>query len=180
EAHASQTGSMATKLQATLSLSNKGGMGELTVEELLEKLQQSRVRPANISNFAFTGTPKHSTFMLFGRRPDPSRPASKTNMPRAFHRYSMRQAIEENFILDVLKGYVPYKTAFNLGKQIEDKKRVSSKQAKKALAQWMSLHPTNVTQKVQFIVEHFSKNVAHLLDGKAKAMVVTSSRAAAV
>ena len=178
EAHASQTGSTATKLQATLSLS--GGMGELTVEELLEKLQQSRVRPTNISNFAFTGTPKHSTFMLFGRRPNPSRPASKTNMPRAFHRYSMRQAMEENFILDVLKGYVPYKTAFNLGKQIEDKKRVSSKQAKKALAQWMSLHPTNVTQKVQFIVEHFSKNVAHRLDGKAKAMVVTSSRAAAV
>ncbi|QXP89469.1 hypothetical protein [Methylococcus capsulatus] len=82
----------------------------------------------------------------------------------------MRQAIEENFILDVLKGYVPYKTAFNLGTHIEDKKRVSRKQARKALAQWMSLHPTNVTQKVQFIVEHLSKNVAHLLDGKAKAM----------
>jgi peptidoglycan/LPS O-acetylase OafA/YrhL len=82
----------------------------------------------------------------------------------------MRQAIEENFILDVLKGYVPYKTAFNLGKRIEDKKRVSRKQARKALARWMSLHPTNVTQKVQFIVEHLSKNVAHLLDGKAKAM----------
>ena len=92
----------------------------------------------------------------------------------------MRQAIEEGFILDVLKGYIPYKTAFNLSKQIEDSKRVSGKTAKRALAQWMSLHPTNVTQKVQFIIEHFSKNVAHRLDGKAKAMVVTSSRAAAI
>ncbi|MGX8842212.1 hypothetical protein ACWWKA_33880, partial [Klebsiella quasipneumoniae] len=93
------------------------------------------------------------------------------------HLYTMRQAIEEKFILDVLKGYVPYKTAFNLSKQLEDSKRVSGKAAKRALAQWMSLHPTNVTQKVQFIVEHFTKNVAHRLDGKAKAMVVTSSRA---
>ena len=92
----------------------------------------------------------------------------------------MRQAIEEGFILDVLRGYVPYQTAFNLSKQIEDKERVSGRAAKQALAQWMTLHPTNVTQKVQFIIEHFSKNVANSLDGKAKAMVVTSSRAAAV
>lgn len=118
--------------------------------------------------------------MLFGRPTDPSRPISDDNPPQAFHLYTMRQAIEEKFILDVLNGYVPYKTAFNLSKQLEDSKRVSGKAAKRALAQWMSLHPTNVTQKVQFIVEHFTKNVAHRLDGKAKAMVVTSSRAAAI
>jgi type I restriction enzyme R subunit len=180
EAHASQTGSTAAKLQTALSMSGKGKMSTLTVEELLEELQKSRARPKNISYFAFTGTPKHSTLMLFGRPADPSRPTSKTNLPQAFRRYPMRQAIEEGFILDVLKGYVPYKTAFNLAKQIEDTKRVSGKQAKRALAQWMSLHPTNVTQKVQFIIEHFHKNVEFLLDGKAKAMVVTSSRAAAV
>ena len=180
EAHASQTGTTATKLQAALSLSGEGRMANLTVEELLEKLQKSRVRPKNISHFAFTATPKHSTFMLFGRPDDLSQPASKENLPRAFHRYPMRQAIDEGFILDVLLGYVPYKTAFNIGKQIEDTKRVSGKQAKRALAQWMNLHPTNVTQKVQFIIEHFSKNIQHLLDGKAKAMVVTSSRAAAI
>ena len=179
EAHASQTGSNATKLQAALSLSNKGEMAAMSVEELLEALQKSRARPKNLSHFAFTATPKHSTLMLFGRTADGGRP-SKTNLPQPFHRYPMRQAIEENFILDVLKGYTPYKTAFNLAKQVEDKKRVSGRVAKKALAQWMSLHPTNVTQKVQFIVEHFGKNVANLLDGKAKAMVVTSSRAAAV
>ena len=107
-------------------------------------------------------------------------PASKENLPRAFHQYPMRQAIDEGFILDVLRGYIPYKVAFNLAKQEEDTKRVSGKQAKRALAQWMTLHPTNVTQKVQFIIEHFSKNIAHRLDGKAKAMVVTSSRAAVI
>ena len=180
EAHTSQTGTTATKLQAALGMGAKGGMDKLTVEELLEQLQKSRVRPTNISNFAFTGTPKHSTLMLFGRPADSAKPVSKDNPPQPFHRYSMRQAIEEHFILDVLKGYMPYKTAFNLSKEIEDSKRVSTKRAKRTLAQWMSLHPTNVTQKVQFIVEHFSKNVMHLLDGKAKAMVVTSSRPAVV
>lgn len=180
EAHASQTGSTAAKLQTALSMSGRGKMSTMTVEELLEELQKSRARPKNISYFAFTGTPKHSTLMLFGRPSDPSQPASKDNLPQPFHRYPMRQAIEEGFILDVLKGYVPYKTAFNLAKQVGDTKRVSGKQAKRALAQWMSLHPTNVTQKVQFIIEHFHKNVEYRLDGKAKAMVVTSSRAAAV
>lgn len=179
EAHNSQTGTNAAKLQAALSLSSRGGTAALNVEELLARLQQSRIRPKNVSHFAFTATPKHSTFMLFGRTQD-GRKASKENLPVAFHRYPMRQAIEEGFILDVLLGYVPYKTAFNLAKQMEDKRRVSGKAAKRALAQWMALHPTNVTQKVQFIIEHFAANVLPLLDGKAKAMVVTSSRAAAV
>ncbi|MCP5162664.1 MAG: type I restriction endonuclease subunit R [Hahellaceae bacterium] len=180
EAHNSQTGTAAAKLQTALGMSGQGKMSNMTVDELLEQLQKSRARPDNISYFAFTGTPKHATLMLFGRPEDTSNPVSKKNPPEAFHKYTMRQAIEEGFILDVLKGYVPYQTAFNLSKQLEDSKRVSGKAAKRALAQWMALHPTNVTQKVQFIVEHFSKNVAHRLDGKAKAMVVTSSRAAAI
>ncbi len=181
EAHNSQTGSTAAKLQSALVMSGQGKMAALTVEELLAEIQKSRARPDNVSYFAFTGTPKHSTFMLFGRPPNPDEPPSdEDNKPVAFHRYTMRQAIEEGFILDVLNGFVPYQTAFNLAKQVEDSKRVSSKAAKRALAQWMSLHPTNVTQKVQFIIEHFSHNVAHRLDGKAKAMVVTSSRAAAI
>ena len=179
EAHASQTGTNAAKLQTALSMTTEGGTAALSVDELLEQLQKSRVRPKNLSHFAFTATPKHATFMLFGRTRDGRKP-SKDNPPEAFHRYPMRQAIEEGFILDVLLGYVPYKTAFNLAKQLEDTRRVSGKAAKRALAQWMSLHPTNVTQKVQFIIEHFSANVAQRLDGKAKAMVVTSSRAAAV
>jgi type I restriction enzyme R subunit len=180
EAHASQTGTTASKLQATLALSSKDRMERMTVEEMLTEIQSSRARPKNVSHFAFTATPKHSTLMLFGRPNDPSRPAGDDNLPEAFHKYPMRQAIEEKFILDVLEGYIPYKTAFNIGKEIVDAKRVDGRAAKRVLAKWMALHPTNVVQKVQFIMQHFSNNVAHLLDGKAKAMVVTSSRAAAV
>lgn len=180
EAHASQTGTTASKLQATLALTSKEGMDKMTIEELLTEIQNSRTRPKNVSQFAFTATPKHSTMMLFGRPKDPTQPASDDNLPSSFHKYPMRQAIEEKFILDVLEGYLPYKTAFNLGKEMLDTKRVDGKAAKRALAKWMTLHPTNVVQKVQFIMQHFAKNVAHLLDGKAKAMVVTSSRAAAV
>jgi type I restriction enzyme R subunit len=180
EAHNSQTGTAASKLQATLAMDSKESMEKLSVEELLEKIHKARLRPGNISHFAFTATPKHSTMMLFGRPKDPSKPAGKDNPPQSFHRYPMRQAIEEGFILDVLKGYTPYKTAFNLSENLTEGKRVDAKAAKRALAKWMVLHATNVSQKVEFIVEHFSANVAPLLGGKAKAMVVTSSRAAAV
>ncbi len=180
EAHTSQTGTAASKLQATLALRDANEMAGLSVEELLEKIQSSRVRPKNVSYFAFTATPKHATLMLFGRPAAPTKPASKDNLPESFHKYPMRQAIEEGFILDVLQGYLPYKTAFNLAEPVKDGKRVESKAAKRALAKWLNLHATNVTQKAQFIVEHFSANVAPLLGGTAKAMVVTSSRAAAV
>lgn len=180
EAHTSQTGASAAVLHTALGIQEKTEKENLTVDELLEQMQKSRVRPDNISCFAFTATPKHSTLMLFGRPEDPTQPASDDNLPKAFHTYTMRQAIEEGFILDVLQGYVPYKTAYHLSKKIEDTERVNGRNARRALAQWMTLHPTNVTQKVEFIVAHFARNVAHLLDGKAKAMVVTSSRAAVI
>lgn len=180
EAHTSQTGTAASKLQATLALRDAGEMAALSVEELLERIQSSRVRPKNVSYFAFTATPKHATLMLFGRPVDPTKSAGKDNLPRSFHKYPMRQAIEEGFILDVLQGYLPYKTAFNLAEPGKEGKRVDGKAAKRALAKWLNLHATNVTQKAQFIVEHFAANVAPLLGGTAKAMVVTSSRAAAV
>ena len=180
EAHTSTTSNTSAKMQATLALSSKADMAEMTIEDILAEMQKSRSRPANVSHFAFTATPKHSTMMLFGRPVDPTKPASDENLPQSFHKYEMRQAIDEKFILDVLKGYVPYKTAFNLGKDLADQQRVDGKAAKRALAKWMTLHPTNITQKVQFIMEHFTSNVANLLDGQAKAMVVTSSRASAV
>ena len=180
EAHTSQTGTAASKLQATLALRDAKEMEGLSVEELLEKIQASRVRPNNVSYFAFTATPKHATLTLFGRPADPTRPASKDNLPVSFHKYPMRQAIEEGFILDVLQGYLPYKTAFNLAEPARDGRRVDGKAAKRALAKWLNLHATNVTQKVEFIVEHFAANVAPLLGGTAKAMIVTSSRASAV
>jgi type I restriction enzyme R subunit len=174
EAHTSQTGSTASKLQATLALKSGEDMANLTIEELLEQIQKSRVQSKSISHFAFTATPKHSTKMLFGTVKD------TRGIPESFHLYSQRQAIEEGFILDVLKGYVPYQTAFKLGGDaVDGEKRVDGKAAKKALAKWMTLHATNVTQKVKFIVEHFHHNVANLLNGQAKAMIVTSSRPAA-
>jgi len=180
EAHASQTGSNAQGLRAALSMDSKKKMEEMSVDDLLLEVQKSRVRPENVSHFAFTATPKHSTMTLFGRPVDPTQAISDTNKPESFHRYTMRQAIEEGFILDVLENYMSYTTAVKLNQSIEEDKRVDKKYARRSLAKWISLHPTNVSQKVDFIVNHFKDNVSHLLNGEAKAMIVTSSRASAV
>lgn len=181
EAHTSQTGSTAQGLRAALSLESKQKLEEMSVEDLLLEIQKSRVRPDNVSHFAFTATPKHNTMTLFGRPDDESQPPSKENPPKPFHKYTQRQAIEEGFILDVLKNYISYETAYQIGSQLEhNDKKVDSKEAKRAIAEWKSLHPTNITNKVKVIMEHFRKNVAGLLDGEAKAMVVTSRRNVAV
>ncbi len=173
EAHNSQTGQAASKLRAALTLDNDDELEQLSPTEIMAKLQDSREFPANVSYFAFTATPKHTTLTLFGR-PDAD------GHPRSFHHYSMRQAIEEGFILDVLQGYMPYRVARRLSEEVEKDKRVDAKRAARALARWTALHPSNVAQKVEFIVEHFRNNVAALLNETAKAMVVTSSRAQAV
>ena len=180
EAHTSQTGSTAQGLRAALSLESKQKLEEMTLEELLLEIQKSRVRPSNISHFAFTATPKHSTLTLFGRPKDPDQPPSDDNMPESFHRYTQRQAIEEGFILDVLRNYTTYQQAVRLGDESVNDKRVDKKYARRALARWKSLHPTIVAQKVEFIIDHFTKNIAGLLQGEAKAMVVTSGRPQAV
>lgn len=182
EAHNSQTGSSASKLRQALAMDSKDDMAEMSPDDILEKLQSVRGMPKNVSHFAFTATPKHTTLSLFGRLKDPSLPPSQENPPIPFDSYTMQQAIEEEFILDVLQNYTSYKAAFKLGEAFvnEDNTRVDEKYARRALARWLSLHPTNVVQKVELIIEHFHANVAHLLNGQAKAMVVTSSRAAAV
>jgi type I restriction enzyme R subunit len=180
EAHTSQTGSTAQGLRAALSLDTRAKMEEMTLEEVLLEVQKSRVRPANVSHFAFTATPKHSTLTLFGRPTDPTQPVSDDNKPESFHRYTQRQAIEEGFILDVLTNYTPYQQAVRLGDEAINDRRVDKKFARRALARWKSLHPTIVSQKVEFIIEHFLQNIAGLLNGEAKAMVVTSGRPQAV
>lgn len=180
EAHTSQTGSTAQGLRAALALEAKAKLEEMTVEEVLLEIQKSRVRPTNVSHLAFTATPKHSTLTLFGRVPDPTRPPSDANKPESFHRYTQRQAIEEDFILDVLRNYTPYQQAVRLGDQGLNDKRVDKKFARRALARWKSLHPAIVSQKVEFIIDHFTRNIADLLSGEAKAMVVTSGRPHAV
>lgn len=179
EAHSSQTGTSAQKLRTVLSKAEVEALedgGEVSVEDMLAAEMTARSVSPNISFYAFTATPKAKTLEMFGR-PGPD------GKPIPFHVYTMQQAIEEGFILDVLRNYTTYQTAFRLaqktGEPIEGD-LVDESAAKKGLIRWVSLHPTNIAQKVHIIVEHFRKSVAHLLDGHAKAMVVTSSRAAAL
>ncbi|NLC09660.1 MAG: type I restriction endonuclease subunit R [Gammaproteobacteria bacterium] len=179
EAHSSQTGSSASKLKAILGGELPEGE-DLSAEELLGAAVASRKPSEQISYYAFTATPKAKTLELFGREPDPTQPRSETNKPEAFHLYSMRQAIEEGFILDVLRRYTTYAVAWKLAHGSGEDDVVDSKKARTTLAKWVRLHPYNISQKVEVIVEHFRENVRHLLDGQAKAMVVTSSRQEAV
>lgn len=185
EAHSSQTGSTARQLKEVLmidgSLHGKDADEELTTEDILDATVASRRASSNLSYLAFTATPKTKTLELFGRLPKPDEAPSKQNKPEAYHVYSMRQAIEEGFILDVLKNYTNYKVAYNLAMKMEaSDQEVESKKAKVKLNQWVRLHDYNISQKVQVIVEHFKDNVMGLLGGQAKAMVVTSSRKEAV
>jgi type I restriction enzyme R subunit len=181
EAHSSQTGSTAGKLKAVLMMEGREDDAELSSEDILDAAVAARRVASNLSYFAFTATPKTKTLELFGRVPNPAEPPSKTNLPVAYHVYSMRQAIEEKFILDVLRNYTSYKVAYNLAlKAQEADAEVDSKKAKVRLNQWVRLHDYNISQKVRVIVEHFKENISGLLGGQAKAMVVTSSRKEAV
>ncbi|MBC3879714.1 type I restriction endonuclease subunit R [Undibacterium sp. FT79W] len=182
EAHSSQTGSTARQLKEVLMVDGTASDDEeLTTDDILDAAVASRRASKNLTYLAFTATPKTKTLELFGRLPKPDEPASKTNKPEAFHVYSMRQAIEEGFILDVLKNYTNYKVAYNLAMKMKDAdQEVESKKAKVKLNQWVRLHDHNISQKVMVIVEHFKTHVMGLLGGQAKAMVVTGSRKEAV
>lgn len=179
EAHSSQSGQISTKLKAVLTSEEVKEIeegGSVDVEAILAAEMTERAESRNISYLAFTATPKNKTLELFGRKGPDGKPVE-------FHLYSMRQAIEEGYILDVLRGYQSYDTALKIAGQLESgdgEVVVEEAAARKGLMRWVKLHPTNVTQKVQIIVEHFHANVAHLLEGKAKAMIVTDSRKAAV
>lgn len=185
EAHSSQTGETASKLKAVLSVEELNELAdgaEVSTEDILAAQMEARAAESDITFVAFTATPKAKTLELFGTRPNPALPAGKGNLPVAFHVYSMRQAIEEGFILDVLKNYTTYSTAFKLAHEGEeyDETKVERSAALKGIMRWVKLHPYNISQKVQLVVEHFRANVSPLLDGKAKAMVVVSSRLEAV
>lgn len=180
EAHSSQGGEGARQLKEVLGAKTleeaekeEAESAEETSEDRLLKVMASRGPQKNLSFFAFTATPKAKTLEVFGHKGPDGKPAP-------FHLYSMRQAIEERFILDVLRGYTTYKTFYRLAKAIEDDPRVSKKQATRQLARFMSLHPHNIAQKTELVVEHFRTSVMHRIGGRAKAMVVTSSRLHAV
>jgi type I restriction enzyme, R subunit len=185
EAHSSQTGETAKQLRAVLSDAEVKELeegGEVSAEDLLAAEMAARATADGITYVAFTATPKQRTLELFGTLPDPSRKPAKDNVPYPFHVYSMRQAIEEGFILDVLRNYTSYRTAFKLahdGKEL-DEVEVERSAAMKGIMGWVRLHPYNISQKVQVVVEHFREFVAPLLEGGAKAMVVVGSRKEAV
>ena len=185
EAHSSQTGEAASKLKAVLSpeeLKELSDGGEISTEDILAAQMASRADDGGITFVAFTATPKNKTLELFGTRPDPTRKPAPDNVPKPFHVYSMRQAIEEGFILDVLQNYTPYKLAFKLAHDSQelDDKEVERQAAMKGIMGWVRLHPYNIAQKVEIVVEHFREFVSPLLQGKAKAMVVVASRQEAV
>ncbi len=192
EAHSSQSGEAAAKLKQLLSVEELSALndgGEVSSEDILAanmsaRASQSSGRGGNLTYIAFTATPKAKTLELFGQK-DASVPDSK---PQPFHVYSMRQAIEEGFILDVLRNYTTYKTAFKLAhngveydsQATGDDPQVVRSEAMKGIMQWVRLHPYNIAQKVEVVVEHYLENVRPLLDGKAKAMIVVGSRKEAV
>ena len=175
EAHSSQGGETATDLKEVLGgdalhEEAKRKAAEEGMESIagLFRSMAKRGRQANLSFFAFTATPKHKTLAVFGRNGAP------------FHRYTMRQAIDEGFILDVLKYYTTYATYYKLLKVCEDDPNVERKKAARALARFLRLHPANIAQKTEIMVEHFNTVTRHKIGGHAKAMVLTGSRLEAV
>lgn len=185
EAHSSQSGETASKLKAVLSSAELAELedgGEISGEDVLAAQMAARAADTGITFVAFTATPKAKTIELFGTRPDPSRPPAEDNVPAAFHVYSMRQAIEEGFILDVLRNYTSYKVAFKIGEAVGGSSDavVERSAAMRGIMGWVKLHPYNIGEKVRIVVEHFRTYVAPLLNGTAKAMVVVGSRKEAV
>ena len=175
EAHSSQGGESTRKMKEVLSVKNleeaavEDGQEFEDEEDEIRKVVESRGPQTNLSFFGFTATPKAKTLEVFGSR-DPD------GKPRPFHLYSMRQAIEEGFILDVLKNYTTYETYYRIAKAIEEDPEFDKRKAVRAVARFVSLHPHNLAQKTEVMVEHFREITSKKIGGKAKAMVVTSSR----
>lgn len=166
EAHSSQSGKSA---QAMTDALTREASSSDDIEDLIAAYQKARGPQANISFFAFTATPRNVTLERFGvKGPD--------GLPHPFHLYSMRQAIEEGFILDVLQNYMTYKAYYELEKAIDDDPKLSGRRGQRKVARYANLHPTAIGQKVEIIVEHFRRHVVGMLDGQAKAMIVTGSR----
>lgn len=179
EAHSSQGGEASKKMKevlaaksledATTEDTTDDYTGDDFVREQIERSAQARGQQSNISFFAFTATPKYKTLQVFGHK-------GEDGKPQPFHLYSMRQAIEEGFILDVLKNYTTYELYFKLTKAIEDDPNLNKKKAAKAIGKFVSLHPHNLAQKTEIIIEHFKQIVSKKIGGRAKAMLVCGSR----
>ena len=180
EAHSSQGGETTKKMKDVLSAKSleeaeksESNGDEFTeddfIREQVERSAAARGQQANLSFFAFTATPKYKTLVVFGHQ-------DQEGKSQPFHLYSMRQAIEEGFILDVLQNYTTYSLYFKLSKAIEEDPNLNKRKAVRAIGRFVSLHPHNLAQKTEIIIEHFRQVVAKKIGGKAKAMVVTASR----
>ncbi|OOB77023.1 MAG: restriction endonuclease [Epulopiscium sp. Nuni2H_MBin003] len=170
EAHSSTSGksmSAVTKSLGAEELANQ------SVEDIIADEIAKNGKQPNVSIFAFTATPKATTLQMFGM-------LNSKGQHEAYHIYSMKQAIEEGFILDVLQNYTCYKTFYQLNKDIEDDPKCQTNKAKRQIARFVELHDTNISQRIEVIVEHFRTSVMHELGGMAKAMVITPSRETAV
>ena len=170
EAHSSTAGK---DMAAVTSSLGSGDDTYLDIEDAITAEITKNGKQSNVSMFAFTATPKPTTLQLFGS-------VNEKGQRKAFHLYSMKQAIEEKFILDVLQNYVTYKTFYQINKAIKDDPKIQTASAKRQIARFVELHETNISQRIEVIVEHFRTTVMHELGGQAKAMVITSSRQAAV
>ncbi len=187
EAHSSQSGEAAKDLKLVLGATEEqemtaaeaedAGLVAVTedpVETAMARATAARGHQPNLSFFAFTATPKSKTLEMFGTR------NSETGEFEPFHLYAMRQAIEEGFILDVLANYTTYQTFWRIEKTIADDPAYEGAKARRAIARFVELHPTNLAQKAEIIVEHFRTHTAAKIGGLAKAMVVTASRLHAI
>lgn len=170
EAHSSTSGKDMAAVTKALSA---GEDEDMDVEDMLVNEIRRSGKQNNVSIFAFTATPKATTLQQFGRLND-------KGQYQAFHVYSMKQAIEEGFILDVLQNYVEYNTFYHINKKILDDPEMKTSDAKRQIARFIKLHETNIAQRIEIIIEHFRTTVMNELGGKAKAMVITSSREEAV
>jgi len=175
EAHSSQGGEAHKKMKEVLGATETENdndeeySAEDFISEQVEKSATARGKQNNISFFAFTATPKYKTLAIFGKK-------GSDGKPEPFHLYSMRQAIEEGFILDVLQNYTNYELYFQLSKAIEDDPNLNRKKAARAIGNFVNFHPHNLAQKTEIVIEHFRQIVATKIGGRAKAMFVTSSR----
>ena len=170
EAHSSTSGK---DMQAVTQALGAGDKQYQDADDLINDQIEKSGKQSNVSMFAFTATPKNKTLRLFGR-------LNPQGQYEAFHLYSMKQAIEEGYILDVLQNFTEYDTMFQLNKEIQEDPEMKTDDAKKQIARFIELHDTNIAQRVEVIVEHFRTVVMGELGGMAKAMVITASRKSAV
>src|SRR6185312_4743975 len=178
EAHSSQGGDASRKMNETLAnvslqeaenADAKSEAESIDSDDFIRETVRRQGRQPNVSVYAFTATPKQRTIEVFGTK-------NAEGEARPFHLYSMRQAIEEGFILDVLKNYVSYKEYYRFSKQIEEDPELNKRKATKAIGRFAAFHPYILAQKTEVMIEHFRQVTMKKIGGKAKAMIVTSSR----